>query len=304
MRIGIGLDTAGPVDELVERARGLAANGVATLWASQIFAWDTLTALAVVGREVPSVDLGTAVIPVYPRHPAMLAAQALTVQSATGGRLILGVGLSHQVVVENMWGLRFERPVRYMSEYLSVLQPLLNGEKVSFEGELLKTATFAALETPGAMAPPVLVAALGPSMLRVAARQAAGTVTWMVGLRTLEQHVGPTVREAARGAGRPEPQIVVHLPVCVTSDPEAARDRAGRVFSTYGQLPSYRAMLDREGASGPADVAIVGGEDEVAEQVRRIEEAGATEFCFVAFGKPDEVSSTQALAGELAKTRR
>lgn len=301
MRIGIGLDTSGTVDEVVERARGLAAQGVASLWSSQIFAWDTLTALAVVGREVPSVELGTAVVPVYPRHPAMLAAQALTVQSATGGRLLLGVGLSHQIVVEGMWGLRFERPARYMSEYLSILQPLLAGEKVVFEGELMRTTTYSALETPGAVAPPVLVAALGPSMLRVAARQAAGTVTWMVGLNTLETHVAPTIRDAAREADRPDPQIVVHLPVCVTSDRDSALERADKVFSMYGQLPSYRAMLDKEGASSPSDVAIVGSEADVSAQIHRIEETGATEFCFVAFGKREEMSATQALAGELAK---
>lgn len=299
MRIGLGLDTAGTVDDVVERARGLAATGVATLWSSQIFGWDTLTTLAVVGREVPSVGLGTAVVPVYPRHPAMLAAQALTVQSASGGRLLLGVGLSHQLVVEGMWGLSFERPVQYMREYLSILQPMLNGEKVALEGELLKTTTFAPPETPGAVAPPVLVAALGPSMLRVAAQLAAGTVTWMVGLRTLAEHVAPTIREAAREAGRSDPQIVVHLPVCVTSDREEALERAGRVFSVYGQLPSYRAMLDREGAANPPDVAIVGTEEDVAAQIRRFEDAGATEFCVVAFGKPAEISLTNNLAGAL-----
>ena len=134
MRIGLGLEMNGTMDEIVARARMLASTGVASLWSSQIFGWDTLTVLALVGREVPDVTLGTAVIPVHPRHPMMLAEQALTVQAASGGRLVLGIGLSHQVVVEGAWGCSFARPARYMREYLSVLVPLLHGEQVSFNG--------------------------------------------------------------------------------------------------------------------------------------------------------------------------
>ena len=134
MRIGLGLEMNGTIDEVVARAKTVAATGVSSLWSSQIFGWDTLTALAVVGREVPEVTLGTAVIPVHPRHPTMLAAQALTVQAATGGRLALGIGLSHKMVVEGMWGFSFDHPARYMEEYLSILMPMLAGEQVSFQG--------------------------------------------------------------------------------------------------------------------------------------------------------------------------
>ena len=105
--------------------------GIETAWASQIFGYDALTALAVIGREVPGIDLGTAVVPTYPRNPVMLAGQALTVQAATGGRLTLGIGLSHQVVIENVFGQSFDKPARHMREYLSILMPLLEGEQVS-----------------------------------------------------------------------------------------------------------------------------------------------------------------------------
>ena len=193
MRIGLGLEMEGTIDEVVARAQALAATGVSSLWSSQIFGWDTLTALAVVGREVPAVTLGTAVIPVHPRHPTMLAAQALTVQAATGGRLVLGIGLSHKMVVEGMWGFSFDHPARYMEEYLSILMPMLAGEQVSFQGEVLRANTLGPPETTGATAPPVLVAALGPVMLGIAARQASGTITWMVGLKTLADHIVPTI---------------------------------------------------------------------------------------------------------------
>jgi len=300
MRIGLGLEMNGTLDDVVARAKDLSATGVSSLWSSQIFGWDTLTALAVVGREVPTVTLGTAVIPVHPRHPTMLAAQALTVQAATAGRLTLGIGLSHQMVVEGMWGISFDHPARYMEEYLSVLMPMLAGEQVSFQGEVLRANMLGAPETEGATAPPALVAALGTVMLGIAARQASGTITWMVGLRTLADHIVPTITKAAAGAGRPDPMVVVTLPVCVTADADAARERAGRIFSVYGQLPSYRAMLDREGAAGPPDVAIVGTEEEVTAAIGRFAGAGATEFSAAAYGTPEEVQRTHALLGTLA----
>jgi F420-dependent oxidoreductase-like protein len=300
MRIGLGLEMNGTIDDIVARAKGLASTGVASLWSSQIFGWDTLTALAVVGREVPAVTLGTAVVPVHPRHPTMLAAQALTVQAATGGRLALGIGLSHKMVVEGIWGISFDHPARYMEEYLSILMPMLAGEQVSFQGEVLRANTLGPPETTGATAPPVLVAALGPVMLGIAARQASGTITWMVGFKTLADHIVPTITAAAAKAARPHPEVVVTLPVCVTADPDGARERAGRIFSVYGQLPSYRAMLDREGAAGPPDVAIVGAEEEVAAAIGRFAEAGTTEFSAAVYGTPDEVTRTNALLGTLA----
>ncbi len=301
MRIGLGLEMNGTMDEIVARARVLASTGVASLWSSQIFGWDTLTVLALVGREVPGVDLGTAVIPVHPRHPMMLAQQALTVQAASGGRLVLGIGLSHQVVVEGVWGYSFDKPARYMHEYLSVLVPLLHGEKVSFNGEVIKTNTFAPLDVAPTPPPPVLVAALGPTMLRHAGTQADGTVTWMVGPATVADHIVPAITAAASAAGRPSPQVVVTLPVCVTNDPDAARAKADRIFSMYGHLPSYRAMLDREGVAGPADVAVVGSEEEVTAQIRRFAEGGATEFSGAVYGTREEVERSQALLGSLAK---
>jgi F420-dependent oxidoreductase-like protein len=301
MRIGLGLELSGTMDEIVARARVLASTGVVSLWSSQLFGWDTLTVLAIVGREVPGIDLGTAVIPVHPRHPMMLAEQALTVQAASGGRLSLGIGLSHQVVVEGAWGCSFDRPARYMREYLSVLVPLLRGEQVSFNGEVIRTNTLGPLDVVPTPPPPVLVAALGPTMLRMAATQADGTVTWMAGPATIADHVVPTITAAASDAGRPPPQVVVTLPVCVTDDPDAARVRADRIFRLYGQLPSYRAMLDREGVAGPADVAVVGTEENVTAQIRRLADAGATEFSGAVYGTPDEVERSRALLGALAK---
>lgn len=297
MRIGVMFDTEQPFDEVVSQVVSLHDAGIETAWSSQIFGYDALTALAAIGREVPGIAFGTAVVPTYPRHPVMLAGQALTVQAAVGDRLTLGVGLSHQMVIENVFGLSFEKPARHMREYLSILMPLLAGEQVSFVGESMSASTFGPLQIE-APAPPVLVAALGTAMLTIAGRMAAGTVTWMTGPSTIEAHIVPSIRAAAAEAGRPEPRIGVGLPVCVTDDVDAARAQAAETFAIYGHLPSYRAMLDREGAGGPADVAIVGTQAEVQAQVRRLADIGATDFCGAPFGTVDQIrASVGALAG-------
>ena len=296
MRIGVMFDTEVPFDEMAAQVASLRDAGIQTAWSSQIFGYDALTAIGAIGREVPGIDFGTAVVPTYPRHPVMLAGQALTVQAATDGRLTLGIGLSHQIVIENVFGQSFERPARHMREYLSILVPLLDGEQVTFAGETLSASTFGPLQI-AAPAPPVLVAALGDTMLNLAGRLASGTVTWMTGPATIGSHIVPTIRAAAAAASRPEPRIGVGLPVCVTDDTDAARAKASEVFAIYGQLPSYRAMLDREGAGGPADVAIVGDEAEVKDQVRRLADLGATDFCGAPFGSREQIkASVGALA--------
>jgi F420-dependent oxidoreductase-like protein len=279
MRTGLLVDVpskADAIDRLRDRLSRAADDGFHSAWISNIFALDALTALAVAGSQVPGIELGTAVVPTYPRHPAALAQQALTVNTALDGRLALGIGLSHKIVIEHMFGYSFDRPARHMREYLSILVPLLRGQKAEFAGETLSAQI--GLSTPGSGDLPVLVAALGPAMLKLAGTLADGTVLWMTGPKTVAEHIAPTINAAAREAGRPAPRIVCALPVSVTDDVDAARAQAAQMFEGYGDLPSYRAMLDREGAAGPADVAVVGDEDSVAAQVAELAKAGVTDF--------------------------
>jgi 5,10-methylenetetrahydromethanopterin reductase len=300
MRIGTfgGTMTTGTIDDVVADARQAAEDGFATYWAPQIFALDALTVLAIVGREVPGIELGTAVVPTYPRHPWVLAQQALTVQAATDGRLALGIGLSHQIVVEGMWGISFAKPVRHLREYLDVLLPLSRGEAVSYNGTTV--SAHGALTVPRATPFPILVAALGPQMLELTGRMADGTITWCVGTKTLESYTVPTLRAAAERAGRAVPRVVAALPVGVTADRDRARERAARVFEIYGQLPSYRAMLDREGASGPADIAIMGSEGEVTDRISALPDIGVTDFVAAEIGgDPDEAEATRELLRRL-----
>jgi len=282
MRYGLMADPHGTIDEMVATVADAERRGFDSVRLSQIFGLDALTAIAVVGREVTRIELGTAVVPTYPRHPMVLAGQALSVQSAIGNRLALGIGLSHQIVIEGMWGYSFDKPARHMREYLSALVPLLRGEAIAYEGETLKA--MGQLGVTGTTPPPVLLAALAPVMLQLAGGVADGTVTWMTGPDTLGNHIVPKITAAAEKAGKPAPRVGVGLPVCLTSNPDAARAVAAEVFSIYGQLPSYRAMLDKEGAAGPADVAIVGDEAALEAGIKSVESAGATDFVGAVFG--------------------
>ena len=294
MRIGIfgGAANDGTLDAMINEARRAEADGFASFWVPQIFGHDALTALAVMGREVPRIELGTSVVPTYPRHPMMMAQQALTVNAATGGRLCLGIGLSHQVVVEGMWGMSFAKPVRHMREYLEVMMPLLEGRPVAHAGEEYRVNGTVAV--PGGTRPNVVIAALGEQMLKVTARLADGTLTWCTGPQTLADHTIPTLRDAAEAAGRDATRVIAALPVCVTEDRAAAHERAAKVFVVYGQLPSYRAMLDKEGVGGPADIAIVGSRSEVIDRISALAEIGVSDFAAVEFGgNPDEVAETR-----------
>jgi alkanesulfonate monooxygenase SsuD/methylene tetrahydromethanopterin reductase-like flavin-dependent oxidoreductase (luciferase family) len=182
--------------------------------------------------------------------------------------------------------------VRHLDEYLDSLLPLLAGESVRSTGEIVTTR--GALRMPGAAPPPVYVAALGPQLLSVAGRRAAGTITWMTGPRTLASHIGPGIRAAAHRAGR-SVEVVAIVPVCVTDDPERARAVAAERYAPYNDLPSYRAMLDREGAGGPEDVAVVGHEEAVRRALATLDAAGVDEVVADVFGSADEMARTRAL---------
>ena len=300
MRIGTLQDEpAGPeaLNRLRDELQRAADDGFASAWISNIFGLDALTALAVAGSQVPGIELGTAVVPTYPRHPAALAQQALTVATALQGRLTLGIGLSHKIVIDDMYGYSFDRPARHMREYLSVLLPLLDGQQAAFEGETMRAAIGLTTPRPGRV--PVLLAALAPQMLRLAGQRTDGTVLWMTGPATVRDYVVPAIREAAQEAGRPSPRVVCALPVCVTDDPDGARARANRVFAIYGQLPSYRAMLDKEGAGQPGDIALTGDENAVAAQVTALAEAGVTDFVAAEYSRGGDAERTRALLKSL-----
>jgi 5,10-methylenetetrahydromethanopterin reductase len=278
MRIGVmsGAVDGGDLDALVAQAKDLESAGFSSIWAANIFGLDAITAMAIVGRETTRIEVGTAVVPTYPRHPTAIAQQALTAGAASKGRFALGIGLSHKLVIEDMLGFSYDKPARHMKEYLEVLCPLLRGESVSHQGDEYRVN--AGLQVPGAQPVPLLVAALGPVMLKLTGRMADGTITWMTGPKTLENHIVPVLSAAAEKAGRPAPRVVAGLPIALTQDAAKAREKMSEIFAMYGTLPSYRAMLDREGSEGPAGVALVGDEADLRAQIGRLRDVGVTDF--------------------------
>jgi F420-dependent oxidoreductase-like protein len=301
LRIGSLIDVDKSLPKTVAQLQRFADASLDHAFAVQIFDHDALTLLAAAGAQVPGIGLGTGVVPIQPRHPMMLAQQALTVQSATDNRLILGIGLSHQVVVEGMWGISFDKPARYMKEYLAALMPLLHGQTVNVTGERITANAYQPIALPGTEAPPVLVAALGEVMLKLAGTVADGTITWMTGTDTIASHIAPTIHAAAEKAGRPAPRIAASLPIAVTNDVEAAREWVNQSFSIYPNLPSYKAMLDKEGAASPADIAILGDEDTVRAGVEKLAAAGVTDFVASISGNKEERERTFDLISALAQ---
>jgi F420-dependent oxidoreductase-like protein len=263
--------------ELVDQARKMEALGLDNLWMANIFSFDAISTLGVIGWETKTIRLGTAVTPTYPRHPTAIAQQALTTAAAANNRFSLGIGLSHKLVIEGMLGMSYDKPAAHMREYLSVLAPLLRGEAVSYNGNEFRV-NGVSINVPGATRVPLLVAALGPAMLKLTGELADGTITWMVGPKTMEQHVVKSITAAASAARRPAPTIVGGFPVVLTNKPAEARAEIARNLTIYGQLPSYRAMLDREGVTGPADVALAGDENYLRGAVMRLRDIGVTDF--------------------------
>lgn len=304
MRIGIngtGLVQRASIDRIVEHAAQAARDGFASYWLAEhpTGGFDALTVLAMVGAQVPEIELGTAIVPTMPRHPMVLAGQATTVANALGGRLTLGIGLSHESMMAEL-GIGFDKPIRHLREYLSVLMPLLDEGKVSFHGETISCdAQIFKRAVPRCR---VVVAALGAQALTVAGARTDGTTLAWVGPRTIRDHIVPTIAAAAQRAGRGVPRIIASLPVCVTNDATKVQQMIDKTLTMYGQLPSYRAMFDREGVAGPGDLALVGDEDTVIKMIEGLRDAGVTDFAASEFTpSPEERVRTRALLKSFAR---
>jgi 5,10-methylenetetrahydromethanopterin reductase len=282
LRIGI-YTSAGPgasLSELLARFEQIDAAGFDTAWLGQLFDYDALTVLALAARTTRRVELGSWVIPTHPRHPAALAQQALTVQAAAHGRLVLGVGVSHEVVISDRFGLEFAHPVQHAAEYLDILRPLLCGETVDSDGSLFRAALKLDVET---ATPPVLLAALGPRMLELAGRSADGAAIWLGGERYLEEFAIPRVFDAAHQADRPEPRLVCGLPIAVTADIDAGRRSAHEFTQRSSRLPSYRRVLERQGIASAAEISLVGDEVEILDALDRLAVLGVSDFNAILF---------------------
>lgn len=303
MRIGLSGGAASAA-RMVEQAKQAEADGYSSMWFPSAIGIDPLAAMAMAGAATERIELGTSILPSYMCHPTLMAQRALATSLAMARPgFTLGVGPSHQPVVEGMLGLPYDRPGTHTEEYMQILAPALRGEAVSFQGEEYKV-NIAPRGEP-AHPVPLLLAALGPRLLRVAGELADGTILWMGNARSIESHVSPRIRAAAEAAGRPEPRIVAGLPIAVHDDVDEARAAAAREFTVYGTLPNYQRLLAHGGISGPGEAAIVGNEESVAAQIQALFDAGATDYWAAIFPVGEDRAGsrnrTRALLDSLVK---
>ena len=289
MRIGVFIgDASGArtsVDELLAAARTAEARGFTTGWVPHIpWSLDGLTALALAGQVTRRIELGTAVMPTYPRHPLAMAQQALSTQAATNGRLALGIGPSHPVVIERMYGLEYQAPARHTREYVEVLRAAFACTgNVEYHGEFFDFSSM--LDVPGRVACP------DPRRRARAADAEAGRRGrrrdhHVLGERArTDEHIVPRITRAAEAAGRAARRVSSWAcPSRSCDDRDAARERAARVFTAYQGIPTYQRVMARGGDAAPEDIAIIGPESEVRARLRAYADAGATDLCAAPLG--------------------
>jgi 5,10-methylenetetrahydromethanopterin reductase len=268
------------VERLRRDVRWAEEAGLASAWVPQVpDDFDALTGAALLGAETSRIEIGTAVVPIQPRHPIALAQHALSVQAICEGRLALGLGVSHHWIIEEMLGLPYEKPVAAMRAYLDVLDKALAGPgPVDVENDTFRVHN--PLDVTDITPTPVLIAALGPVMLRLAGERTDGTILWMADERAIGSHIAPTITAATEKAGRPAPRIVAGVPVCLCGDDEveAAVTRTNRILAEAETSPNYQALLDRGDARTVGDILAAGGEASIEKRLRSFADAGVTDL--------------------------
>jgi F420-dependent oxidoreductase-like protein len=270
-----------------DRLDGLLADGMsaesigfASFWFPQVPGYlDAMTAVALLGRVTERIEIGTAVVPIQTRHPLVMAQQALTTQVACGGRFALGIGPSHHWIIDGQLGLSYDRPARQVADYLDVLVAALSGPgAVDVENDGHRV--HGTIDVTDTFTTPVLIAALGPVMLRLAGERAGGTILWMADERTIDSHIAPRITAAADGAGRPAPRIVAGVPValCAAGEVDGARTYASEVLGHADFSPNYVRLLEHGDAQDVGDTMAAGDESAVAARLRRYRDAGVTDL--------------------------
>ena len=280
----IGSDKERPRAErltgLIADGQGAEDAGFASLWIPQVPGYlDAMTVIALLGRVTQRIEIGTAVVPVQTRHPVAMAQQALTTQLACDGRLTLGLGPSHQWIIDGQLGLSYERPAHLVRDYLQVLSAAFTGSgPVDIENDTFHVHSPMDVAEPMPM--PVLLAALGPVMLQIAGEHADGTVLWMADEKAIGDHIAPKITKAAADAGRPAPRIVAGIPVCLCANSEidAAKERANRILAEAETSPNYQRLLDRGEARDVGDLCAAGDEDAILARFRQFADAGVTDL--------------------------
>jgi len=286
MRIGlmVGSDKerprAGRLTGLLDDGKSAESQGFASFWIPQVPGYlDAMTAVALLGQVTERIEIGTAVVPIQTRHPLIMAQQALTTQVACAGRFALGVGPSHHWIVDGQLGLPYDRPARFVRDYLDVLDAALAGPgAVAVDNDSFRVHS--PVDVTDAYEVPVLIAALGPTMLRIAGERTGGTILWMADERAIGDYVVPSITKAATAAGRSKTRVVAGVPVALGATDEVgdARSYASEVLGHADFSPNYVRLLEHGDAQDVGDTMAAGDESAVLARLCRYRDAGVTDL--------------------------
>ena len=279
------------------RAKTAERLGYESVWLSQLpNARDTSLVIAAYANATERVVFGTGVLPIYTRHPTAMVQMAATLDELSGGRFILGIGVSHKVTVESLWGLKLDSPAAAMREYLDIVRTSLRDGGCSIDGKHFSAHW--AYSGPRRAEMPVMISALGPRMLDLAGQVADGVVLWMCSPAYVRDHVVPAVTAGRQKVGKSMDgfEIVAAIPVCLTTDRTAGQEVFRQTVERYSNPGLYyRKMMDASGFKAQLEAGEVsnamldelsgiGDEEQVRGVIRRYREAGVTLPCAGPFG--------------------
>ncbi|MBU8823541.1 LLM class F420-dependent oxidoreductase [Mycolicibacterium goodii] len=299
LRVNPSADNA--IDGLIADARRMHELGVRQIWLAQQVDIDAIAVAGLIGAAVPGLGVGTAVVPINPRHPLLISAAAQTAQAAAHGNFSLGLGLGARVIEHHAFGIDRTNTVHRLREYLQVLRGAFEKGDATFHGDEYSIDVQWPVRVAGGTPIPIYVAAMGPKALQVTGELADGTLPYLAGPRTIGEFIVPTINDAAESAGRPQPRVIAMVPVLVSDDVEAARKTAAEQLAFYATIPSYRKVIAREGVSDLADLAAVGSEDQVRTKLQTYLDAGAADVVLSPLQpeRADDLERTWAVAASL-----
>ncbi|AFP42020.1 LLM class F420-dependent oxidoreductase [Mycolicibacterium smegmatis] len=273
----INPSAANAIDGLIADARRAHDIGVKQIWLAQQADIDAIAAAGLIGAAVPGLGVGTAVVPINPRHPLVISAAAQTAQAAAHGNFTLGLGLGARVIEHYAFGIDRTNTVNRLHEYLQVLRGAFERGDANFRGAEYSIELQWPVQVAGGTPIPIYVAAMGPKALRITGEYADGTLPYLAGPRTLSEFIVPTINDAAEAAGRPQPRVTAMVPVVLSDDAETARRTAAEQLAFYATIPSYQKVIAREGISDLTELAALGSPDQVREKLQSYLDAGATD---------------------------
>jgi F420-dependent oxidoreductase-like protein len=266
------------VDDVVAQAGRAYCLGVRQIWLGQQFDFDAIALAALVGAAVPGLGVGTAVVPMNPRHPLIMASLAQTAQAASHGNFSLGLGLGAHEPERRAFGTSWPNTITRLREHLTVLRSIFDTGEVDFRGTEITARPGWPVRVAGGTPVPVYVAAMGPKALQVTGELADGTLPYLAGPRTIAEFIEPSIAKSAADAGRRKPRIIAQVPALVSDDVDAAKNFAAAQLSFYEAIPSYQKVIAREGVASAAALAAVGSAESVRRQLQRYLDAGATDL--------------------------